>query len=96
MKKTILIAIASLTALMGTAAKADGFYFGFTQGPAPVYRPVYVPPRPVYVAPAPVYYYTPAPVFTYAPRHNHHWKNCDWKHHNHGRFNSHRGHRYGY
>lgn len=68
MKKHLLIAIASLAALVSTTAQAGGIYVGIN-APAPyVYAPpvAYVPPpppRPIYYAPAPVAYAAPYPVY---------------------------------
>jgi hypothetical protein len=81
MKKTILVAIASLAAFASTSARADSFYFGFSNGYHPAPRYVYVEPRParvVYVPPPRVIYYSSEP--------RQHWRHCDkWRRHHEDR-----------
>lgn len=66
MKKTMFAVLATIAALASTSARADSFYFGFSNHTP---QRVYVaPPRPVYVQPAPrVVYYQPQPVVYYPP-----------------------------
>lgn len=85
MKKTMFAVLATLAALASTSARADSFYFGFSNNTPHVY----VAPRHTYVQPAPrVVYYQPQPEVYYSE-----WPQVRYieKHHRHDR-GYHRGH----
>lgn len=91
MKKTMFAVLATIAALASTSARADSFYFGFSNHtPQHVYvappRHVYVQPAPrvVYYQPQPVVYYSEWPQVRYINKHRHYDRGYH-RGHGHGR-----------